>query len=43
MDGKIEDLAKETPWDRVKKILEDEAFDYVETIVRDFFAEKGLC
>lgn len=43
MDGKIEDLAKETPWDRVKKILEDEAFDDVETIVRDFFAEKGLC
>lgn len=39
MDGKMEDLLHQTPWDHLKKSLDNEAFEPVRVIVQNHFAE----
>jgi hypothetical protein len=37
MEGKVLDMAKETPWDRVKAVLDDERYEPVDRLVKEYF------
>ena len=37
MSGKFADMAKETPWDRVNKVLSEERYESVHKMVMDYY------